>query len=313
DVKDFYPFCSVIVPTHNRSKYLKAALQSVLNQSVPFDKYELLIIDDGSIGDDTKKVVWELQRLYPERAIRYYYQENAGPAAARNLGIRNAKGEIIFFTDDDCIVPSNWMQALLDGYYRYPDAVGVGGWFVPPQEALKSNMVAKFIYYTAFYNSRISPLLLSHEIISNDPLACFGMFAYNTANISFRRNILERTGGFREEFRRPGYEDSDLALRILHNGGQLLYIPLHVEHVSHLDAVSFVKLCCGRGASFQLFMKLNKNILEEIRPNLSLRNIYPVSILLKHLLFRPYKFMTLLRFLSFRLGWARAESVSRKS
>ncbi len=312
DAQDTSPFCSVVIPTYNRSRGLINALNHLVAQTIPADNYEIIVVDDGST-DDTEEVISNLKsqisrlrqgfggQAKPE--IKYFKTENGGPAKARNFGIKQSRGEIVFFTDDDCIVPLNWMRVLAGGYKRYPDAVGVGGWIVPPKEELERNTVAKSIYYFSFFNnSRISPFLLSHEIISDDPMVCFETFAYNTANMSFRRGILEKIGGFREEFRWPGYEDNDLALRVLHGNNKILYLPIHVIHLSHLNVSSFAKLYFRRGANYQLFMKLNKNILEEIKPNLSLRNPYTASVLKRHLLYRPYKLMTLIRFLNFNLG-----------
>ena len=71
-----------------------------------------------------------MQREFP--AVRYFRQRiNAGPAAARNRGWREAAGEIIAYTDDDCLVPLDWLSRLEDGFLRHPEAVGVGGYHSP--------------------------------------------------------------------------------------------------------------------------------------------------------------------------------------
>lgn len=301
--KEYNLFYSVIIPTYNRSSMLKMAVSSVLSQTLSPAVFEVLVIDDGSAGEDTKNVVLEFKKEYPQYNIKYFYQVNAGPSAARNLGIKEARGDIIFFTDDDCVVPPDWMETILDGYKKYPEISGAGGWYMPSKEELARNVVAKFFYYISFlHDSRIGPFLLHHEILSNDPMVCFETFAYNTANMSFRRSILERVGGFREEFRRPGYEDNDLALRVFHGGGSILYLPSHVTHSSHLDVSSFAKLYFSRGVNYRLFLRLNKNILEDIGHGLSRRNSYTPLTLLRHLWHRPYRLMTVIRFFAFRLG-----------
>lgn len=84
---------SVIIPTHNREKLLKRAIESVLNQT--FNDYEIIIVDDHSV-DNTKKLV----ASYPE--IRYYKnRKNLGPAGSRNKGFELSKGEYIVYLDDD--------------------------------------------------------------------------------------------------------------------------------------------------------------------------------------------------------------------
>jgi len=89
------PFFSVIIPTYNRRNYLKIAIESILAQD--FKSYELIIVDDGS-KDGTDAY---LKQLGYDKYCRYVYQENKGPAAARNSGIRKAKGEYICFLDSD--------------------------------------------------------------------------------------------------------------------------------------------------------------------------------------------------------------------
>lgn len=88
------PFFSIIIPTYNRLPFLKIALGSALNQN--FTDYELIIADDGST-DKTKDFIHNLD--YP--CLRYFYQKNSGPASARNLGIKKAKGKYICFLDSD--------------------------------------------------------------------------------------------------------------------------------------------------------------------------------------------------------------------
>lgn len=86
---------SVIIPAYNRVNYLREAIESVLAQT--YEKYEILVIDDGST-DNTR----ELVNNYADR-IRYIYQDNKGPSAARNSGIKNANGDLIAFLDSDDI------------------------------------------------------------------------------------------------------------------------------------------------------------------------------------------------------------------
>ncbi|MBP7162212.1 MAG: glycosyltransferase family 2 protein [Candidatus Omnitrophica bacterium] len=96
------PKVSVIIPAYNSALYLGEAIDSVLNQT--FQDFEIIIIDDGST-DGTKALV-EKYLNYPQPKVRYYYQENNGPVASRNLGIKVAKGEYLAFLDsDDCYLP----------------------------------------------------------------------------------------------------------------------------------------------------------------------------------------------------------------
>jgi glycosyltransferase involved in cell wall biosynthesis len=90
------PFFSIIIPTYNRALFLKIAVESVLQQS--FKDFELIIVDDGST-DSTRKIIEEY--MGQSTKIKYGYQQNMGPAAARNRGLKEARGDYICFLDSD--------------------------------------------------------------------------------------------------------------------------------------------------------------------------------------------------------------------
>ena len=107
------PLVSVIIATYNRARLLPETLDSILSQS--FRDFELIVVDDGS-SDDTRDVLVS----YKDR-IRYIYQENRGPSAARNMGARHAKAGWLSFQDSDDLSQSNHLRTL-HGYVRvHPD------------------------------------------------------------------------------------------------------------------------------------------------------------------------------------------------
>ncbi|MGE4543910.1 MAG: glycosyltransferase family 2 protein [Pedobacter sp.] len=89
---------SIIIPTYNYGHFIERCLHSVLNQ-IGTD-YEIVIVDDGS-SDDTRSVIDALAKNFPAERLRYFYQDNQGPAAARNHGIDVARGEFLWFLDSD--------------------------------------------------------------------------------------------------------------------------------------------------------------------------------------------------------------------
>jgi glycosyltransferase involved in cell wall biosynthesis len=114
------PFFTIIIPTYNRADFLKIALGSVLSQT--FRDWELIIIDDGST-DSTKAFVETCTRSQvtshkSQERIKYVYQENKGPAAARNRGLRAAQGEYICFLDSDDRFFRNKLQITADYIQR---------------------------------------------------------------------------------------------------------------------------------------------------------------------------------------------------
>jgi glycosyltransferase involved in cell wall biosynthesis len=105
---------SVIIPTYNRSRTIRAAVDSVLAQIGP--RLEIIVVDDGS-SDGTYEV---LRDYLEEGFITYFKQENKGPAAARNLGIKNSNGEFVCFLDADDTLQMNSIQTRLSAFRGYP-------------------------------------------------------------------------------------------------------------------------------------------------------------------------------------------------
>src|ERR1017187_5413753 len=99
--KPLFNSLSVIIPTYNREKLLAKALEAYLAQSSPQLVHELLVVDDGST-DNTESIVRGFSSRSPF-PIRYLRQPNKGPAAARNLGIREAASSLVLFTDSDIV------------------------------------------------------------------------------------------------------------------------------------------------------------------------------------------------------------------
>ncbi|UYW00961.1 glycosyltransferase [Flavobacterium agricola] len=117
----FAPLFSIIIPVYNVEKYLEKCLQSILNQT--FEDYELIIVNDGSI--DSSGSICQLF-LTKFKNSKYFYQENAGAAIARNNGLKKAIGEYIIFIDsDDYLFDNNALKdiANLIKEKNYPDVI----------------------------------------------------------------------------------------------------------------------------------------------------------------------------------------------
>jgi len=100
------PFISIIVPVYNRADEIDDFLSSFEKQTK--NNFEVIVVDDGST-DSTKQVV---EQHSSNLDLRYFFQQNKGPGAARNLGMENAKGDIFVFIDSDCTVPDNYIENL---------------------------------------------------------------------------------------------------------------------------------------------------------------------------------------------------------
>lgn len=108
-----FPLVSVVIPTHNRAKFIQRAIQSVTSQT--YKNYEIIVIDDGSI-DNTEAEIQTLKTLYPTLKLAYIkFEINRGAQAARNEGIRLAQGGWISFLDSD----DKWFPAKLEKTLTY--------------------------------------------------------------------------------------------------------------------------------------------------------------------------------------------------
>jgi glycosyltransferase involved in cell wall biosynthesis len=120
------PFVSVVVPTFNRAALLPGLLDSLVAQDYPHDRFEVVVVDDGST-DDTPAVV----RRYADRAegpaVRLVQQRNGGGNQARNAGIQAATGELVAFLDDDEQAPVTHLTRTVELLAEHPEVAGVGG------------------------------------------------------------------------------------------------------------------------------------------------------------------------------------------
>src|SRR4030067_2548669 len=101
---------SVIIPTYNRSDNLTLVLEALSKQSLPPDKYETLVVDNNS-RDNTKETVQQCIQRFPRLNIRYLFEGKQGLNFARNLGVQQARADVLVFLDDDAIPETGGPQA----------------------------------------------------------------------------------------------------------------------------------------------------------------------------------------------------------
>lgn len=203
---------SVVIPTHNRKPILEKCLQAMFRQDYPADYYEIIVIDDGS-SDGTGDMV---KRLDPPCRLRYEYQEQSGPAPARNRGIRMAEGEVIVFIDDDIIAVPGFLEAHLRHH-----------------EEAKKIIVHGPVIHTSDPEDPTS---------AEKKLQDFSAAFFATGNASIRREYLLKAGLFDETFEEYGWEDLELGHRLKKFGLKAVKEPAaegyHLKHpfsVKNLD------------------------------------------------------------------------------
>jgi glycosyltransferase involved in cell wall biosynthesis len=198
------PMVSVVVPAFNRASFLPRCLAALFAQTYPRDRMEIVLVDDGST-DGTAQTARALAGEWGAGGGRMHVVEkpNGGPASARNAGLRVATGEIVAFTDADCVAAADWLEQVVGTLVADVGAAGVGG---PITNVLPRGWVARFLDTTAFYRHRVRRGAVDYLL---------------TANVAFRREALAVVDGFSETEGAWG-EDADLSFRLRQTGYRLL-------------------------------------------------------------------------------------------
>jgi glycosyltransferase involved in cell wall biosynthesis len=177
------PLVSIVICVRNGEKCVGSCMESLLNQT--FKDYEIVIVDDAS-NDRTVEII---SRFKDQRIKFLRNKEWFGIPKSRNIGLKQACGKYIFFTDADCTVSKNWIKEGLSCFAD--DCVGVEG---------------RIIYVSENYQHAFSDYVMENR---NG-----GQFM--TASIAYRKDIIEAIGGLNEDLRHR--TDRDLGLRVIKHG-----------------------------------------------------------------------------------------------
>ena len=201
------------------------------------------MVNDGST-DETWRYLDQVADFYPQ--LRVVHQLNGGPAKARNAALRQARGEIIAFTDDDCVADRDWLESILSSWED--DILGLQG---------------------ATYTDREHVTPLTHQIDNET-----GHDSIPTCNAAYSRQILLDIRGFDESFPSPHNEDADVSWRVQQLGKVRFCPQMRVYHPPRKDA--FRKVACRMKileSEFTLFRK-NPGLYQEHRDRSALAHIY---------------------------------------
>ncbi len=209
---------SIIVCTYNRCALLDKALRSLMAQSFPADRFEIIVVDNNST-DGTAAVVRACAAESPV-AISYLVEKEQGLSHARNRGVGEARGEFVAFIDDDAAAEPPWLEKLAEGFAD-PRTACVGGRALPAFEASRSGwpewLPGRFV---GFFS------IVDHA--GRRELHYPGYPA--GTNIAFRKRALRDTGMFSPRLGRSGasllsMEETDLCLRLERAGHRIVYLP----------------------------------------------------------------------------------------
>lgn len=245
-----YPTASIVIPTFNRLTELRRVVEGVLAQVGEEDaSAEIVVVDDGS-SDDTWR--WLRQRA-STGVLRALHQENSGPARARNLGVREANGEVVLFLGDDTVPQPGWLLAHLEHHRLFgrEGPVAVVGYTSFP-----ARLDTPFLRFINEYGAQFGYQLIEHS--HNVPFKFF-----YTSNISMPRDEFVRRGGFREDFPAAAWEDIEFAYRACTEGMRLDYQPrARVLHHHRIQTRTFCRRQRTSGRSAAIFSRLHPELAE---------------------------------------------------
>ena len=206
------PKFSVIIPVYNGEGTIAECLEALAAQDVPRREFEVIVVDDGST-DGTAAIVKQFD-------VRYVHQENKGPATARNVGVKNARGEIVVFTDADCVPEPGWLREMVNPLVRDSDVAGVKGAYRTRQ----TELTARFAQ--AEFEERFKRLARRRTIDFVD--------SYSAA---FRKKVFEQVGGFNPRYPKANNEDVELSFKVAQKNHKMVFSPDAIVYHTHPDGI----------------------------------------------------------------------------
>lgn len=227
---EFHPMVSVVVPVRNGEATIGTLLESLQRVGYDQEKVEVIVVD-GNSTDRTR----EIASRYP---VKLLIEERKGLNAARNTGLRNSRGEIVAFTDADCVVPDNWIAKMVENF-KDSDIGCVGG----NVKGCDDDFLSRYADSTVMHVMRTFKKREALDMIKlffSYPAGC---------NMAFRRKAIEEVGDF-DEGLRYGTDDVELVERVAKAGYKIVLDPdvliLH-RHRSTLRKLLKQAFNYGRG------------------------------------------------------------------
>ena len=247
------PFISIIICTYNRTEYLPNCLEHLKNQTAKKEFYEIIIIDNNS-SDKTELICKDYIQKNSEINVTYFLEKKPGLSNARNRGIKEAKGDILCFIDDDGFATADYVKTISKyaTNINYSNYIAFGGKVIPCYNKGKEP-----IWISKYISGLVSEVDLGTKVKSFNkkyPAGC---------NMVFRKEFFENHGGFNVDLHTRG-DDKYIFQKLRDNNYKILYVPeLKVSHFIddyRLEKNFIIRLSKIIGQSEAIRLK-NKNII----------------------------------------------------
>jgi len=215
---------TVIICTYNRSKYIGNLLESIAANDLPKSEYEILLVDNNCT-DNTREICNAFAAAHPDVQFRYTVEPEQGLSAARNKGIKEAKGDIIVYIDDDALVDTWYLRIIVEYMSVHPEIDAVGGPIVPLYETEEPQWMTCY-----------TKELLCGYLYFGDKERTFPGDRYpGGGNAAYRANVFEKVGLFNTDLGRKGdslmgAEEKDIFDKMSSQGMRFMYLPKMILH-----------------------------------------------------------------------------------
>ena len=215
---------TAIICTYNRAKYIGSLLESIAANDLPKSEYEILLVDNNCT-DNTREICESFAAAHKEVNFRYTTEPEQGLSAARNRGIKEAKGDIIVYIDDDALVDPHYLRAYTEWFAAHPETMACGGPIEPLYETAEPEWMTPYTktLLTAWMNYGNSPREYPK-----------GRFP-GGGNAAYRKSVFDKVGFFNTELGRKGNslmgaEEKDIFDKMHALKMQIMYLPTPVLH-----------------------------------------------------------------------------------
>lgn len=239
---------SVIICTYNRERYIYNVLQSIAEGNLSKESYEIVLVDNNS-SDNTKGECDRFMADYPEIRLHYCIEPNQGLSYARNCGIRESKGDVLAYVDDDALVNKEYLSTYADFFERNPQAVAAGGPILPEYDGCDEPE----------WMSHYTRQLVTGKLWLGEKEREFPGDAFpGGGNAAYRKSVFDAIGLFNVELGRKGNsligaEEKDLFDKMTTRGMKFYYLPTailyHLIPPKKLTQNYFNRLTLGIGQS----------------------------------------------------------------
>lgn len=230
------PEISIIIPTHNKVDRVDENLESLSQQTVPSERYEIIVINDGG-AFEIEGVVDKWSNLLD---LKYVYIPKSGPAVARNMSIDYASADIIMFLNDDVVLTPHYLAEHLRSHAEFPGHAVRGNTRWHPKI-----FEDEFMFWVAEQD-------IHYYLI--DDFSDIGYEYFHTLDLSIHRKWLEEEK-FSEDFPFPSLEDTELGWRLDKKGMRLIFNPRAISyHHHHYTLEQYLEKADINGKSARVFV-----------------------------------------------------------